>query len=229
MKLFENRVEAGRRLGQALAGLDVRGEVVVLGLPRGGVPVACEVGAALGAPVDVLVVRKLGAPFNPELAVGAIAFGGITVLNRSLAAELGLDERSLQPIVERERAELLRREHAYRRGKAALDIAGKTAVIVDDGMATGATMRAAVAAARELGPAAIIVAVPTAAEDTVSRLERVADRVVALATPEPYYGVGAWYADFAQLTDRDVLLALERAARARAEAPGGDARRESAA
>lgn len=223
MKTFKNRVEAGRTLGKALAQCGIRGEIVVLGLPRGGVPTACEVAAALHAPVDVLVVRKLGAPFDPELAVGAIAFGGVTVLNRPLIAEFGLDERALEPIVEKERAELLRREHAYRGGKAALDIAGKTVVIVDDGMATGATMRAAIASARTLRPTAVIVAVPTAAEDTVTRIERVADRVVALVTPEPYYGVGASYADFSQLTDTDVMRALERAARARADAASDDA------
>lgn len=217
MRLFKDRVEAGRRLGAAVAELGLSGDILVLGLPRGGVPVACEVGAALHAPVDVLVVRKIGAPFNPELALGAIAFGGVTVLNEDLLAEFRLDRDLLHGTIERERAELARREHVYRAGKPAPEIAGKTVVIVDDGMATGATMHAAVVATRKLEPAAIVVAVPTAAVDVVTRIERVADQVVALATPEPYYGVGVWYSDFRQLTDGDVLAALERAAERQAE------------
>jgi predicted phosphoribosyltransferase len=189
------------------------GKIVVLGLPRGGVPVACEVAAELGAPVDALIVRKLGAPFNPELALGAIAHGGVTVYNDELLAQLHLDEAELDDVRARELAELERRERAYRAGRPPLALAGATVVIVDDGMATGATMHAAVVATRALAPFRIVVAVPTAAIDAVERLERVADRVVALVTPEPYFGVGAWYSQFPQLTDEDVVAALAAAAR----------------
>jgi putative phosphoribosyl transferase len=215
MKIFRDRVEAGRQLGVRLQKLALKGELIVLGLPRGGVPVACEVAAALGAPVDVLVVRKLGAPFNPELALGAIAFGGVTVYNEQLFAQLDLDEHELAPIREREGLELARRERAYRGAQPPPAVEGKTVIIVDDGIATGATMHAAVLATRQLQPREIIVAVPTSATDSVSRLEEVADRVVALSTPEPYYGVGAWYSEFPQLSDDDVVTCLERAARKR--------------
>jgi putative phosphoribosyl transferase len=214
MRLFANRRAAGRALGREVSRLPLQGKVLVLGLPRGGIPVACEVAAALHAPVDALVVRKLGAPFNPELALGAIAFGGITVYNDDLLAELGLRVEDLAEVRARELEELRRRELVYRGARPPLDVAGATAVIVDDGMATGATMHAAVAATRALDPAHIVVAVPTAAVDAVERLESVADRVVALATPEPYHGVGAWYAEFRQLADAEVISALEVAAAA---------------
>ena len=196
------------------------GDVIVLGLPRGGIPVACEVGAALGAPVDALVVRKLGAPFNPELAVGAIAFGGVTVYNEGLLAQLGLDEDDVAPILQRERAELARRERANRPGLAQPELAGRTVVLVDDGMATGATMHAAVLAARALHPEGVIVAVPTAARDAVERLGQVADRVVALGTPEPYFGVGSWYSEFPQLSDQEVVDELAAAKQRQAAAAG---------
>jgi predicted phosphoribosyltransferase len=206
---FADRVAAGRELGRKLleAG-GIAGKIVVLGLPRGGIPVACEVAAALHAPVDALVVRKLGAPFNPELALGAIAHGGVTVYNDELLEQLDLREADLGAIRARELEELERRERTYRAGRPPLALAGTTVVIVDDGMATGATMHAAVTATRALGPARIVVAVPTAAVDAVERLEGAADQVVALTTPEPYFGVGAWYARFPQLTDREVIDAL---------------------
>jgi predicted phosphoribosyltransferase len=208
MRIFSNRQAAGRSLGEELMRLGLTGKVLVLGLPRGGIPVACEVAAALHAPVDALIVRKLGAPFNPELALGAIAFGGVTVYNGDLLAQLSLAEEDLAPIRVRELEELRRRERAYRQGRPPLDVAGATVVIVDDGMATGATMHAAVAATRAREPARVIVAVPTAAVDAVERLARLADQVVALATPEPYYGVGAWYSEFPQLTDAEVVAEL---------------------
>jgi predicted phosphoribosyltransferase len=216
--MFADRTEAGRDLGRALVEAGVTGEALVLGLPRGGIPVACEVAAALGARVDALVVRKLGAPFNRELALGAIAYGGVTVFNDELLAQLGMDESALASIRERELKELERREQAYRGGRPPPAIRGATVVIVDDGMATGATMHAAVVATRALAPARIVVAVPTAAVDAVLRIERVADQVVALATPEPYFGVGAWYAQFPQLTDEEVVAAL--AAAGPAQRPG---------
>jgi putative phosphoribosyl transferase len=209
MKIFRDRTDAGRQLADSLRGLAGKNDVVVLGLPRGGVPVAREVAAALGAPLDVCIVRKLGAPFNPELAVGAIAFGGVTVYNDSLLAELGLDEADIDGIRQREHAELLRRERAYRGARPPLELAGKTVILVDDGIATGATMHAAVMATRKLEPKSIIVAVPTSAVDSVARLEEVADGVIALATPEPYYGVGVWYEEFPQVADADVLRCLE--------------------
>jgi len=223
MRMFHDRQAAGRDLGARLVGLDIAGKALVLGLPRGGVPVACEVAAALGAPVDALVVRKLGAPFNPELALGAIAYGGVTVYNEDLLAQFRLDEQDLEPIRARELTELKRRELAYRSGRPPLALAGATVVIVDDGMATGATMHAAVVATRALNPARIVVAVPTAARDAVGRLESVADQVVALATPEPYFGVGAWYSHFPQLTDEEVIAALAAATKPRA-APRSGAR-----
>jgi putative phosphoribosyl transferase len=209
--MFADRVSAGRDLGRRLAELGLGGSALVLGLPRGGVPVAGEVAAALDAPVDVLIVRKLGAPFNPELALGAIAYGGVTVYNEELLRQLDLDETALDSIRARERKELERRERAYRGNRPPISVAGRTIVIVDDGMATGATMHAAVVATRALSPARIVVAVPTAAIDSVQRLERVADQVVALATPEPYYGVGTWYSDFPQLNDAEVIAALAAA------------------
>jgi len=219
MRRFADRRAAGRQLGERLVELGISGKLGVLGLPRGGVPGACEVAAALHGPVDVLVVRKLGAPFNHELALGAIAFGGVTVYNQDLLRQVGLAEEDLEPIRTRELTELRRRERAYRAGRAALEVTGATVVIVDDGMATGATMHAAVAATRALHPAAVVVAVPTAAIDAVERIEGIADRVVALITPEPYFGVGAWYAQFDQLTDAEVLESLAAVAAPRAESP----------
>lgn len=212
MKIFADRIAAGRQLGEHLVSLALR-HVVVLGLPRGGVPVACEVAGRLDAPVDALVVRKLGAPSNPELAIGAVASGGVTVYNDDLLAQLGMTRADAEPIRQRELVELERREHAYRRGAPLPKIAGREAVIVDDGMATGATMHAAVLAVRTLHPRSIVVAVPTAARDAVERLEGVADAVVALETPEPYFGVGAWYEDFPQLRDEQVVSALAAARR----------------
>jgi predicted phosphoribosyltransferase len=175
------------------------------------VPVACEVAGALKAPVDVLVVRKLGTPGNPELAAGAIAFGGVTIYNDSLLEMLGLTAQDLEPTRRRELAELDRRERVYRGGAAPVAVAGRTVILVDDGIATGATMRAAVLAARALQPRSIVVAAPTAARDSVEPLESIADRVIVLETPEPYCGVGAWYSEFPQLRDEEVLTCLASA------------------
>jgi putative phosphoribosyl transferase len=215
VKIYANRVAAGRALGARLAKLGIRGDLLVLGLPRGGVPVACEVAARLRAPVDVLIVRKIGAPSNPELAVGAVASGGVTIYNDDVLAGLDLLREDVEPIRRRELLELERREVAYRRCAGAPDVAGRTVVIVDDGMATGATMYAAVLAIRSLEPQRIVVAVPTAARDAAARLEAVADRVVALETPEPYFGVGAGYEEFRQLDDEEVVAALAAAAELR--------------
>jgi predicted phosphoribosyltransferase len=229
MKIFRDRKTAGRELGQRLAKLSLTGELIVLGLPRGGVPVACEVAKELGAPVDVLVVRKLGAPLNPELAIGAIAFGGVTTYNDELLAALGLTNEDLAPIRVRELAELERRERAYRGDAPVPDLAGKTVILVDDGVATGATMHAAVLAARNLAPRRIIIAVPTIARDALYRLEEVADAVVALMVPEPYFGVGAWYEQFPQLTDGEVLAWLARGEQLAPTGSRGDAAKRHSA
>jgi predicted phosphoribosyltransferase len=226
--MFPDRQTAGRELGERLKRLGLNGDILVLGLPRGGLPVACEAAAALDAPVDALVVRKLGAPFNAELAVGAVALGGVTVYNEDLLAQLGLAEEDIEPIRVRELAELARRERVYRRDAPPLDVAGRTVILVDDGLATGATMHAAVRAVRALDPRRIIVAVPHGAVDAVARLEQVADRVVALETPEPYFGVGAWYAEFPQLDDDEVLAWLAAAAQRQKAASGGAPRGEGA-
>lgn len=206
--IFDDRIDAGRQLAEAVLRERLEGEIIVLALPRGGVPVAAEVAAALGAPLDVLIVRKLGAPFNPELAIGAIALGGVVVFNEPLLSQLALDPAAIDAIRDREAAELERRERAYRGPRPAPVIAGRTAIVVDDGVATGATMLAAVAALRVLGPREIVVAVPTCAADASLRLGQAADRVVALSTPEPYIAVGAWYRYFDQLSDDEVVTAL---------------------
>jgi predicted phosphoribosyltransferase len=174
------------------------------------VPVAYEVAAALAAPLDVFLVRKLGAPFNPEYAIGAIAAGDVVIHNEEAMAGLGLDARDLEPIIARERVELVRREHAYRSGKPPLALDGKTVILIDDGIATGSTMRAAVAAARALCAERVIVAAPTASRQAVAELEQRADLVAVLAVPEPYDAVGKWYQRFPQLDDREVTDLLAR-------------------
>lgn len=185
--------------------------MVVLGLPRGGVPVAYEVAAALDAPLDVLVVRKLGVPDHEELAFGAVAGGGVRVLNADVIAEARLSAERIEQITHAQRLELQRRERLYRGDSTALELAGKVALIVDDGLATGATMRAAVQVARQLG-ASPVVAVPLAARATRSALAESADAIVCTITPEPFVAVGLWYRDFEPTTDEEVreLLALAR-------------------
>jgi predicted phosphoribosyltransferase len=201
--IFADRSDAGKQLAAKLAaysGPDTR----VLALPRGGVPVAFEVAQALGAPLDVFIVRKLGAPGREELAIGAIATGGVKVLNRETIEELGVDETTLNAIVRREEAELRRREQTYRDGRPPPDVEGHTVLLIDDGLATGASMYAAILALRALSPKKIVVAVPVAPPDTVMQLQQYADDVVVLAMPRPFRGVGAWYADFTQTTDEEV-------------------------
>jgi predicted phosphoribosyltransferase len=212
MQIFRDRMDAGAQLGKRMRGLKLGENVIVLGLPRGGVPVALEVAKALDVPLDVMVVRKLGARFNAELALGAVAFGGVTVYNAALLRDLGLDESDVEDTRIREQAELERRERAYRGQRPMPELNGKTVVLVDDGIATGATMQAAVAATRALHPRRVIVAVPTSAVDSASRLEGTADRVIVLATPEPYCSVGAWYQEFHQLDDAEVVHCLDVAA-----------------
>jgi len=207
---FEDRRAAGRALARRLEGYaDVPG-LVVLGLPRGGVPVAYEIALALRAPLDVFVVRKLGVPDEEELAMGAIASGGARVLNEDLIRALHLNDAVIERVTQREQQELERRETAYRSGRAAIDVEGHVVIVVDDGLATGATMRAAVRTLRAMKPARLVVAVPTAAPDVCRELAADVDEVVCLRTPVPFYGVGYWYDDFSPTTDEEVrrLLAL---------------------
>jgi putative phosphoribosyl transferase len=194
---------------------------IVLGLPRGGVPVSYEVAAALGAPLDVVVVRKLGAPFNPELAVGAIAYGGVAVYNELLLHLLHTSADAMEATRSAEQKELARRERVYRGERPPPAVGDRSVILVDDGVATGATMEAAVRATRALGPREIIVAVPTCARESLQRLEAVADRVVVIETPEPYISVGSWYRDFSQVSDDEVLGYLERARREERSNPAG--------
>jgi len=215
-RVFRNRVEAGRLLAPALGKYAGREDVIVLGLPRGGVPVAAEVARVLGAPLDVLVVRKLGAPGQEELAIGAIGEGGVRVLNQRLIQDLGLSAEVIDQIAGREEHELGRRVAAYRGGHEALDVEGKTVIVVDDGVATGATMRAGLQTLRALGVAKIVAAAPVGAADSVALLEDHADEVVVLETPTWFSAVGRWYEDFGQTTDdevRDLLAHNRRAAR----------------
>jgi predicted phosphoribosyltransferase len=190
MALFADRSDAGRRLARLFLGEASRNPVV-LALPRGGVPVAFEVSRALHAPLDVFVVRKLGVPRHEELALGAIASGGVRVINEDVVTTLGIPAGVIEAVAAREAEELARREWAYRRGRSPIDVAGRTVILVDDGLATGASMRAAVAALRQLQPARIVVAVPVAAPDTCRALRAEADRVVCAETPDPFFGVGA--------------------------------------
>lgn len=210
MAPYADRQAAGRTLAARLEGYRGRSRLVVLGLPRGGVPVAREVADALAAPLDVLVVRKLGAPGQPELAVGALAGGGVRVLNDDVVVALGLHADQLDELARREAAEIARREAAYRGGRPAPELAGTTALLVDDGLATGATMSAAVVAVRRLGAAFVVVAVPVAPAATCQRLRGIADEVVCAQTPEGFIAVGAFYDDFAATTDDQVRTALSR-------------------
>jgi len=207
---FADRVEAGRALAAELAGWAGRDDVIVLALPRGGVPVAAEVAQALGAPLDVFLVRKLGVPGHEELAMGAIASGGEPLLNEETVRALGITPEQVARVVAAERAELARREREYRGARPAPELRGRTVILVDDGLATGSTMHAAALAVRRAEPARIIVAVPVASEDACELLRDAADEVVAVATPEPFYAVGAWYADFTQTTDAEVRALLAR-------------------
>ncbi len=210
--IFRDRRHAGRVLAQHLGDYAHRFDVVVLALPRGGVPVAYEVALAIEAPLDVFVVRKLGVPGYSELAMGAIASGGLTLLSSELIAQLGISQEAVETAIAREAEELARRERLYRRNRPALDVAGKTVILVDDGLATGATMRAAVAAVRKLGPKSIVVAVPTAASESCAELRSVSDGCVCVTTPEYFRAVGEWYVNFDQTTDDEVRQLIEDAA-----------------
>ncbi len=215
MHLFADRADAGRRLADALAEFAHRPDVVVLALPRGGVPVGYEVARRLGAPLDVYMVRKLGVPGHEELAMGAIAGDGTCVIDEDLIASLRIGDAELDEAVQRETREIRRREAAYRDARAQTEIANKTVIVVDDGLATGATMRAAATALRQRNPRTIVAAVPVAAARTCAGLAGVADRVVCAFTPEPFVAVGLYYQNFEQTSDDEVrrLLAAARLAR----------------
>ena len=209
--VFRDRRHAGRVLAQILAGYANRSDVIVLALPRGGVPVAYEVAKALHAPLDVFVVRKLGVPGHEEYAMGAIASGGVRVLNDEVVRRLGIPDAAVDAVTRYEQGELERRERLYRAGRPLPDLRGRTVIVVDDGLATGSTMLAAVRALRAQQPARIVVAVPTAAAETCAQLRSEADEVVCATTPEPFRAVGTWYDDFSQTSDEEVRELLARA------------------
>jgi putative phosphoribosyl transferase len=208
---FSDRREAGRELAASLSAYADREDVVVLALPRGGVPVAFEVAAALRAPLDVFVVRKLGVPSQPELAFGAMASGGLTLLNDDVVSQLGIDESTIKDVVAHEREEIMRRELAYRGERRLSSVAAKVVILVDDGLATGSTMRVAVAALQELGPERIVAAVPVAPPSVCRQLEQEADEVHCLLTPAWLRAVSTWYRDFRQVSDDEVSDLLEQA------------------
>ncbi len=210
---FTDRFDAGRRLAELLVHLRGEGrdeDAVVLGLPRGGVPVAFEVANRIGAPLDVIVVRKLGVPFRPELAMGAVGEGDVLVLNEDVLWGAGLDQAALAEAEQRERAEIARLAARFREDRPRRTLTGRTAVIVDDGIATGSTAQAACQVARAMGAARVVLAVPVCAPDTARRLRMYADEVVCVLAPESFAAVGQWYRDFHQITDREVVILLRK-------------------
>jgi putative phosphoribosyl transferase len=211
MALFRDRADAGRILAGELAAYTDRPDVVVLALPRGGVPVGYQVARALRAPLDVFVVRKLGVPGHEELAMGAIATGGVRVLNPAVVVSLHIPDDVIEAVTARELEELARRERRYRGDRPPPEVAGKTVILVDDGLATGSSMRAAAAALRELGPQRVVVAVPIAAPETCDEFRSEVEEVVCAVTPQPFRAVGLWYEDFSQISDEEVHELLERA------------------
>jgi putative phosphoribosyl transferase len=214
-RAFPNRIEAGRVLAEKLGKYADRDDVIVLGLPRGGVPVANEVAKRLRAPLDVFIVRKLGVPGFEELAAGAIASGGVRVLNEDVMRAIPHADQAIDTITARETTELQRREQIYREGRPAPELRDRIAILVDDGLATGATMRAAIKALRQRGAAKIVVAVPVGPPDTCHEIEEQADETICLSTPEFFQAVGQYYEDFSQTTDEDVRELLARGAQER--------------
>lgn len=208
---FQDRRAAGRFLGERLTHYEGRPDVVVLALPRGGVPVGYEVAQRLRVPLDVFTVRKIGLPWQRELAMGAIASGGAALLNRSLIERAGVSDEQLEAAIDVERRELLRRETAYRGGRPPLDVSGKIVILVDDGLATGSTMRAALSALHDKRPAALVAAVPVGAPESCAEIAAAADEVVCATEPRWFHSVGQWYRDFSQTSDDDVCELLSRA------------------
>src|SRR5215510_13107355 len=211
--LFKDRRDAGRKLAQKLIAYAGRTNVLVLALARGGVPVAYEVALTLHAPLDIFIVRKLGLPGHEELAIGAIASGDVRVLNHDIVQYLNIPNELIEAVAKREFQELERRERAYRGNRPPLDVKDRTVILIDDGLATGASMRAAVAGLRTLNPTQIVVAVPTAAPETCEAMEPEVDQMICATTPEPFYGVSRWYKDFSQITDEEVRTLLQEANR----------------
>ncbi|HEX5011527.1 MAG TPA: phosphoribosyltransferase [Planctomycetota bacterium] len=209
--LFHDRREAGRELARRLTRYAGRPDVLVLALPRGGVPVGYEVARALHVPLDVFVVRKLGVPGQPELAMGAIASGGAMVIDPAIVEQLHLPEAVLQSVIATEHGELVRREQAYRGSRPAPDVKGRTVIVVDDGLATGASLRVALLALRRLGPSRIVAAVPVGPPETCDAMGRYADEIVCAAEPQPFHAVGRWYEDFTETTDEEVRELLREA------------------
>lgn len=209
--LFHDRADAGKQLAQKLSEYANRDDVIVLGLPRGGVPVAFEVAQALHAPLDLFLVRKLGVPGHEELAFGAVATGGQRVINRKVVESEQISDAEIEEVTRKEQRELERRERAYRGNRPPPQLEDRTVILVDDGLATGATMLAAVLALREYEPAKIVVAVPTASRDTCELFQDHVDEIICASTPEPFYAVGLWYRDFSQTTDDEVRNLLSRA------------------
>jgi putative phosphoribosyl transferase len=210
---FRDRQQAGSLLAEKLTAYANRPGVIVLALPRGGVPVGFEVSNALHAPLDVVIVRKLGVPGQEELAMGAIAAGGLQVLNDPIVEALGISEREIEPVARKERVELERRERLYRRGRPAPDLRGRTVILVDDGIATGTTMKVAIAALKQQELSKLVVAVPVAPLSTCEEMKKMVEEVVCLLMPEDFMAIGAWYADFRQVSDQEVCDLLERADR----------------
>ena len=207
-RAFDDRRDAGRRLAQLLLRSRPAGDIVVLGLPRGGVPVAWEIARALDATLDVFLVRKLGTPGHPELAMGAIASGNTRVINGEVVQALGIDREQIEAVARREQSELERRDAVYRQGRVLPSLAGRTVILVDDGLATGSTMKAAVQAVRQHAPSRVIVAVPVGAPETCRALREIADEVICAQMPSSFAAVGQWYRDFSQTSDDEVIALL---------------------
>ena len=211
MERFKDRRDAGKRVAQKLSAYAERTDVLVLALPRGGVPVAYEVSRTLNAPLDIFLVRKLGVPGREELAMGAIASGGIRVLNEDIIRVLNIPQEIINIVTQNELQELQRREHSYRGERPAPEIRDRIVILIDDGLATGASMRAAVVGVRAQDPARIVIAVPAAAPETCDAFQFEVDEMVCAMTPEPFYGLSRWYEDFSQTTDEEVRMFLEEA------------------
>lgn len=221
--IFADRAEAGRQVASKLKGYACRPDVLVLGIPRGGIAVAFEVAQALGAPMDVFLSRKLGVPGQQELAFGALASGGVRVLDQDLIRELNISSREIERITQTARAELARREHVYREGRSAAQVAGKTVLLVDDGIATGASTMAAIETLRQLNPARLVLAVPVAPASTCKRLREKVDELVCVQSPERFYAIGQFYDDFSQVSDEEVIELLHRAEQMRPSKDDGEA------